>query len=120
MGITAGFSRNTPHDGYFFDHPDEIIAGAIPPPKFNIRNMEAIARHVRSLVLEHAQLDIPNNLTPYLTEKGSLIEPKIQEILDKVTQAGPCCRRHGLDALVGHRRCNAAVAGQAGGRFSWA
>lgn len=90
MGITAGFSRNTPHDGYFFDHPDEIIAGAIPPPKFNIRNMEAIARHVRSLVLEHAQLDIPNNLAPYMTEKGTLIETKIQEILDKVAQAGPC------------------------------
>ena len=33
MGITAGFSRNTPHDGYFFDHPDEMIAGAIPPPQ---------------------------------------------------------------------------------------
>ena len=27
---------------------------------------------------------------PYLTEKGGLIEPKIQEIIDKVTQAGPC------------------------------
>jgi len=50
MGITAGFSRNTPHDGYFFDHPDEMIAGAIPPPKFNLRNLEAIARHVRSLM----------------------------------------------------------------------
>ncbi len=90
MGITAGFSRNTPHDGYFFDHPDEIIAKAIPPPKFNLRNLEAIARHVRSLILEYAQLDIPNSLEPYLTEKGQLIEPKVKEILDKVTRAGPC------------------------------
>ena len=90
MGITAGFSRNTPHDGYFFDHPGEIIAGAIPPPKFNLRNLEAIARHVRSLILEFAQLNIPSNLEPYLTDKGQLIEPKVKEVLDKVTQAGPC------------------------------
>jgi len=90
MGITAGFSRNTPHDGYFFDHPDEIIAGAIPPPKFNLRNLEAIARHVRSLILEYAQLDIPNNLEKFLQEKGQLIEPKVKEVVDKVAQAGPC------------------------------
>jgi ATP-dependent helicase YprA (DUF1998 family) len=69
MGIVAGFSRNTPHDGYFFDHPGEIISGAIPPPRFNLDNLEAIARHVRSLSLEHAELDIPHNLATDLTDK---------------------------------------------------
>lgn len=88
MGITAGFSRNTPHDGYFFDHPDEIIAGAIPPPKFNLKNLEAIARHIRSLVLELAELDFPTSLEPYLTEKGKLIDGQIAEIANKVKAAG--------------------------------
>jgi ATP-dependent helicase YprA (DUF1998 family) len=74
MGISAGFSRNTPHDGYFFDHPEEIIAGAIPPPKYNLRNLEAISRHIRSLILELAELDFPSNLETYLAEKGSLVE----------------------------------------------
>ncbi len=87
MGITAGFSRNTPHDGYFFDHPDEIIAGAIPPPKFNLRNLEAISRHIRSLVLEHAELDFPANLEPYLTEKGDLVEGQVSEVVGKVKAA---------------------------------
>lgn len=87
MGITAGFSRNTPHDGYFFDHPDEIIAGAIPPPKFNLNNLEAIARHVRSLVLEMAELDFPTNLEQYLTEKGKLVEGQVSALLDKVKSA---------------------------------
>jgi ATP-dependent helicase YprA (DUF1998 family) len=88
MGIVAGFSRNTPHDGYFFDHPDEIIAGAIPPPKFNLHNREAIARHVRSLILEHAELDLPSNLEKYLSEKGQLNEPQVKALVDKVAQAG--------------------------------
>ncbi|HKI16410.1 MAG TPA: helicase-related protein, partial [Isosphaeraceae bacterium] len=87
MGIVAGFSRNTPHDGYFFDHPGEIISGAIPPPRFNLDNLEALARHVRSLVLEHAELDIPQNLANYLTEKGQPIEPAIKDLLTKI-QAG--------------------------------
>ncbi len=88
MGITAGFSRNTPHDGYFFDHPDEIIAGAIPPPKFNLKNLEAIARHIRSLVLELAELDFPTSLEPYLTEKGKPVEGQITEVVNKVQAAG--------------------------------
>ena len=87
MGIVAGFSRNTPHDGYFFDHPGEIISGAIPPPRFNLDNLEAIARHVRSLTLEYAELDIPNSLANYLTDKGLPIEHAIQELLAKI-QAG--------------------------------
>lgn len=89
MGITAGFSRNTPHDGYFFDHPDEIIAGAIPPPKFNLRNLEAIGRHVRSLIIEYAELDFPTNLERFLTDKGDLVEGQIAEIINKVRSAGP-------------------------------
>jgi len=88
MGITAGFSRNTPHDSYFFDHPDEIIAGAIPPPKFNLRNLEAIGRHIRSLILELAELDFKPNLELYLADKGSLIDGPITEILDKVKSVG--------------------------------
>jgi ATP-dependent helicase YprA (DUF1998 family) len=87
MGIVAGFSRNTPHDGYFFDHPGEIISGAIPPPRFNLDNLEAISRHARSLVLEHAGIDIPSNLANYLTDKGKLIEHAINDLLAKIQAA---------------------------------
>ena len=45
-GIVAGFARGTPHDGYFFDHPDEVISGAIPPPRLNLENLAAIERHM--------------------------------------------------------------------------
>lgn len=41
-GVIAGFARGTPHDGYFFDHPEEVISGAIPPPRFNLENLSAI------------------------------------------------------------------------------
>jgi ATP-dependent helicase YprA (DUF1998 family) len=89
MGITAGFSRNTPHDGYFFDHPEQIIAGAIPPPKFNLKNLEAISRHIHSLVLELAELDFPASLERFLSEKGDLIEGQISDLLNRLKSAAP-------------------------------
>ena len=132
MGIVAGFSRNTPHDGYFFDHPGEIISGAIPPPRFNLDNLEAIARHARSLVLEHAELDIPHNLANYLTDKGQPIEHAIQDLLAKIqagaepavssrAASGPTSRRTGRllrddrGRLPGAGQGDARRAGQAAG-----
>ncbi len=86
MGIVAGFSRNTPHDGYFFDHPDEIITGAIPPPRFNLNNKEAIRRHVHSLALESAGIDFPATLEAFMSAEGDVNSQAVQkEILDKLT-----------------------------------
>jgi hypothetical protein len=88
-GVVAGFARGTPHDGYFFDHPDEIISGAIPPPRLNLENLAAIERHVNSLVLEEAALDYANSLEPFLTERGDLIEANVAELVKKLSDAGP-------------------------------
>jgi len=93
MGIAAGFARNTPHDGYFFDHPDEIIAGAIPPPRFNLNNLETVARHVRSLVVEEARIDFPSNLTTLLGEEGQLLEPNASNLIRRLEDARPNTRQ---------------------------
>jgi ATP-dependent helicase YprA (DUF1998 family)/very-short-patch-repair endonuclease len=85
MGLAAGFARNTPHDGYFFDHPDEVIAGAIPPPRFNLGNLEAVARHVRSLVLEEARLEYPANLETMISDSGAVNAVNLQNMLRQVT-----------------------------------
>ncbi|HPU74187.1 MAG TPA: DEAD/DEAH box helicase [Bryobacteraceae bacterium] len=91
-GIIAGFARGTPHDGYFFDHPDEVIAGAIPPPRFNLENLAAIERHVNSLVLEEATLEFSSNLEPLLTDRGELIENNVTELIRRLEQAAPAAR----------------------------
>jgi hypothetical protein len=86
-GIIAGFARGTPHDGYFFDHPDEVISGAIPPPRFNLDNLAAIERHVNSLVLEEAALEYANNLEPMLTDRGELIESNVGDLVRRLEGA---------------------------------
>lgn len=87
MGLSVGFARKTPHDGYFFDHPDEVIAGAIPPPRFNLANLEAIARHVRSLVLEEAQLEYPANLETLISDTGALNAGNLRTLVQHVAGA---------------------------------
>jgi hypothetical protein len=96
-GIIAGFARSTPHDGYFFDHPDEVIAGAIPPPRFNLANLAAVARHVGSLVLEQAQLDYPSNLESFLGEGGNLIEASVNDLIARIRAAVPAARLRAAD-----------------------
>ena len=78
MGVVAGFSRARPHDGYFFDHPDEIIFGAIYPPRFYADNRIALACHVRSIVFEEAQLPIPPNLEPYISDEGHINATEVE------------------------------------------
>ena len=87
MGTTVGFAKNTPHDGYFFDHPDEMIAGAIPPPRFNDSNRQAIARHIRSLVLQEAQIDFPSSLENYISEDGGLNATSCLELRRQIERA---------------------------------
>jgi len=100
-GVIAGFARNTPHDGYFFDHPDEVISGAIPPPRFNLENLSAIERHVNSLVLEEAALDYASNLEPLLTDKGELIERNVNDLCDRLSSAAPAAKERAIEIFSG-------------------
>lgn len=100
-GIIAGFARSTPHDGYFFDHPDEVIAGAIPPPRFNLANLAAIARHVGSLVLEQAQLGYPSNLESFLSESGNVIESSVNALVARIRAAVPGAQARAAEIFRG-------------------
>jgi len=87
MGIVAGFSRARPHDGYFFDHPDEIIAGAIFPPRFYTENQTAMACHIRALVLEEAGIQISPNLESYMDENGNINAAEVATLVNQIRQA---------------------------------
>ncbi|GEM_PF-443682 len=45
-------SARGPHDQYFYQHPEKIIAGAIAVPRFLLDNRALIRSHIHSLVLE--------------------------------------------------------------------
>jgi len=99
MGVVAGFSRARPHDGYFFDHPDEIIAGAIFPPRFYAENRTAMACHIRALVLEEAQIQIPANLEPYMDENGNINAGVVADLVNQIQQALGRAKQRALEVF---------------------
>ncbi|GBC98734.1 DEAD-box ATP-dependent RNA helicase CshA [bacterium HR17] len=99
MGVVAGFSRARPHDGYFFDHPDEIIFGAIYPPRFYADNRIALACHVRSIVFEEAQLPIPPNLEPYISDEGHINATEVEKLVNGIQKALETGKRRALEVF---------------------
>ena len=59
-GISAAitFCRNLPHDQYNYQHPHNIIQGAVPAPFLNIANIPLAQRHCNSLLLRNFLRDI--------------------------------------------------------------
>lgn len=99
MGVVAGFSRARPHDGYFFDHPDEIIAGAIYPPRFYADNRIALACHVRSLIFEEAQISVPVNLEPYISEEGHINVAEVEKLVNDIRKALETGKQRALEVF---------------------
>jgi Lhr-like helicase len=87
MGIIHTFAQPRPHDGFFFDHPGEMIAGEIPPPRFNLENREGVARHIHSIVLEVASLGYEKNLASLIDAEGDVIREKFDEMLRAIEGA---------------------------------
>jgi superfamily II DNA/RNA helicase/very-short-patch-repair endonuclease len=102
MGVAAGFARETPHDGYFFDHPEEVITGSIPAPRFNLANMEALARHVRSMVLETAAIDFPANMVTYINEDGQLQTQEVEALRKTIGKAETAAAERALVVFGGN------------------
>ncbi len=93
MGVVTAFARPRPHDEYFFDHPDEMIAGAIPAPTFSLTNLEAVTRHVSSLVLEIAQLSYRGNLDHLIDRKGTFIAEALDALERQIDEAVPAATK---------------------------
>ncbi len=41
VGIVVGYARNTPHDQYFYEKPQEMIAGEVAAPAIGLGNRDA-------------------------------------------------------------------------------
>ncbi len=55
IALILSHARQAPHDRYYFEHMDEMIAGEIRPPVFLLDNPVVIRRHINSLIMEKLQ-----------------------------------------------------------------
>ena len=82
VGIVLGYARSTPHDGYFFDKPVEMIAGEVAAPHLGIGNRDVILRHLNAIAFGSAVPSLAGKMVEYINIKGELDHEKIDALLE--------------------------------------
>jgi hypothetical protein len=71
VGIVVGYARNTPHDGYFFEKPQEMIAGEVPAPGVGLGNRDVTLRHLNAIVFGAAEPGLAGRMAEYIDLQGT-------------------------------------------------
>lgn len=85
MGLVLGYVRNTPHDQYFYDHPEEMIAGEVMIPQIALGNRDVILRHLNSIVFSAAEPGLAGKMVEYIDPKGEIKKERVDELIDGVS-----------------------------------
>ena len=104
IALSIPHAGPTPHDTYFFRHPEEMIKGTIRPPVFLMDNQVVINRHINSLILEKLQNELPSH---WMRDEDSRYEDEYgDEGGDLVSQEGilQTFRLAGIKQELGLRR----------------
>ena len=84
IALVVSHSGQGPHDCYFFEHPEEMIAGAIRPPMFLLDNQVVINRHLTSLILEKLAAALPGEWSAIRTDDGQLREEVLRPFQEEL------------------------------------
>jgi len=98
VGIVLGYARSTPHDGYFFDKPAEMIAGEVPAPAVGLGNRDVVLRHLHALAFGGAEPGLAGRMAEYITIKGEAVQETIDELIAAVTARFDDAVQMALDA----------------------
>ena len=52
LSTVLSYSENGSHDAHYFEHPDEMISGALPSPKISQVNERLARRHVQAALIQ--------------------------------------------------------------------
>ena len=83
--IVTYCAAQSPHDQYFFERRNEMVAGVVRPPALDITNEELVRSHLHAVWLAEAKLalspDIPELLD--LTQTGYPLKQEIRDVIDR-------------------------------------
>ena len=83
--IVTYCAAQSPHDQYFFERRNEMVAGVVRPPALDITNEELVRSHLHAVWLAEAKLalspDIPDILD--LAQPGSPLKQEIHNVIDR-------------------------------------
>ena len=83
--IVTYCAAQSPHDQYFFERRNDMVAGVVRPPALDITNEELVRSHLHAVWLAEAKLalspDIPEILD--LTQTGYPLKQEIHDVIDQ-------------------------------------
>jgi Lhr-like helicase len=83
--IVTYCAAQSPHDQYFFERRNEMVAGVVRPPALDITNEELVRSHLHAVWLAETKLalssDIPEILD--LTQTGYPLKLEIHDVIDR-------------------------------------
>jgi hypothetical protein len=82
VGIVLGYARSTPHDGYFYDKPAEMIAGEVPAPAVGLGNRDVVLRHLYAIAFGSAEPGLAGKMAEYVSLQGQ-VHPEAVDTLKK-------------------------------------
>ena len=72
-------STGSPHDQYFFKRPDQMVAGAVTPPRLDLANEDLVRAHVQAIWLAETGLTLGRSLKDILEMSGEKPTLALQE-----------------------------------------
>ncbi len=85
--IVTYCAAQSPHDQYFFERRNDMVAGVVRPPALDITNEELVRSHLHAVWLAEAKLALSPDI-PEILDLGMANYPLKQEVLDVINQPG--------------------------------
>lgn len=80
VGIVIGYARSTPHDGYFYDKPAEMIAGEVPAPAVGLGNRDVVLRHLHAIAFGAAEPGLAGKMAAYISLQGRVNDEAVDAL----------------------------------------
>src|SRR5690242_14031579 len=78
-------STGSAHDQYYFRRQDEMVGGAVAPPRLDLANEDLVRSHVHAIWLAETQLQLPGSLAEMVESGGAdpslAIRPEFAKVL---------------------------------------
>jgi replicative superfamily II helicase len=84
VGLVVGYARSTPHDQYFFDHPEEMISGEIPTPAISLGNRDVLLRHLCAIAVGAAEPGLSGRMVDYVNPEGVINGERVEQLIQAV------------------------------------
>ena len=85
IGMVVGYARSTPHDEYFYDHPEQMIAGEVPAPVLALGNRDVLLRHIHAIAFSAAEPGLAGRMVDYVSPTGEVKQDAADGLIAAVT-----------------------------------